>query len=190
MSDHSKKSDELFARAKSGDGDAMGELCALVIPPLTRYVESKMGTRANRWTNPADVVQNVLIELDAIMDFAENYGMFIMALRRRARWRLLDEIDRNAHAAGESEIRSSSHNKFAVVKTSTGTVTRNDDRTLLRHLRSKLSGRYGEVVELCAIQGLPFSQAAQKLDTTTEAVRKAYQRANAILKTMRPKQDP
>jgi len=151
-------------------------------PELRAYVNRKMGPRARRWDDPEDLVQEVLWEVLASSDrlaMVRDESHLRARLFRTAKYRILDRLRRRQRDAGVSAIpqgkgESGSENHE---------ITRLDQDRMIRELVERLPDSHGEVVRLCALEGLSFAEVAERLGILPGTVRKRYNRARTLLET-------
>ncbi len=176
-------SEDLIRRASGGDRDAQNELCEKLQHRLRRHVVGRMGPKLRRWVEADDVVQRVLVEvMDRLCTLPA--GSAEDAVLRRlftvANWRLRDLARHHQRDAGESAFGDELLPAIPSAATM-GTLTRRDARTALEQFITCLPADYAAVVRLCGMQGHSFEEAAEKLGSTAEAVRKRYERARRRL---------
>src|SRR6476660_4038466 len=92
---------ELLARARSGDADALNDLCARYLPRLQKWAHGRLPAWARGALDTHDLVQDTLAQvLKRIGDFEPRHeGAFHGYLRQALINRVRDEIRRaNRHA--------------------------------------------------------------------------------------------
>jgi RNA polymerase sigma-70 factor (ECF subfamily) len=155
-----------------------------------------MGKELRRKLDSMDVVQDVLIHaLGGITDFTyKNEGDFVRWLSRIAENALHDNWDR-FHAEkrdirkeiplGNDGRRSGSRLSRipGPVATTTPSVilSRKEDLARLEKAIDALKPEYKEVIVLTKIEGLGYQQIADRLDKSSEAIRKLVSRAMTAL---------
>ena len=177
----SDTSSEWVRCARAGDPKAVERLCAKYRGPLKQYVESHMGARARRWTDPEDIVQTSLMEVIGRLETLPDQALgraFEIRLRRVARQRIVDDLrshgrDKGASVAPELDPEAN--------RRSEGAVTAADTHRWLAGLVERLPDKYRDVVRLCAFEGCDYEEAARRLGLNAEAVRKRYERAREAL---------
>ncbi len=155
---------------------------------LLRYVERRMDAAARRWTEPQDIVQQVLVELgERRAQGVSGPGIPLdpEPLRawvcKRADWRLANLHRDHAHLRGETALPAAGQISQPTPSLTDGTVTRADTRHVLSELVRHLPAEYGEAVRLCALEGKSFVAAGQALGVSADTVRKRYARARSVL---------
>ena len=172
-----------IAGARAGDAVSRDELCRYLAPRLAAWVERHMGARARRWCEPADIVQRALVETIGALDSlppGAGEEEILKRLYTVANSRIRDSIRNHGRDAGESIL-----DEFArddrLQRSATGSVTRDDARKWVRDLVGELPPELAEAVRLCALEGLSFVAAGQRLGLQPDAVRKRYDRAREML---------
>ena len=179
---------EWLRAGREGDPRALEHLCRHFEPELAGYVRRQMGPRARRWIEPEDIVQNVLLECLSVralirLPQAADEGELLSRLLRTARSRIVDAVRGHGRDLGESVAAEGSPR---AVHERSSVVTREDSRRWVRELVARLPERYGRVVQLCALEGLSYAEAGQRLGLEPDTVRKRYERARAALKSRLP----
>lgn len=175
--------DAEIRRARAGDQQAIDAVCRHFRPGLEAFLRQNMSQRAQRWTEPQDIAQDVLVEmvrqLETLPADATEEDV-VKRIRRTARFRALDAARNRRRDRGESALPGSRPNPTAD-RPSMGTVTAEDHRRWLSELVARLPDRYAEVVRLCAFEGLSYVEAARQLDLRADTVRKRYEAARQAL---------
>ncbi|MHC4323558.1 MAG: RNA polymerase sigma factor [Planctomycetota bacterium] len=190
------KTRQLVALAKGGDESAVDQLCRVYTERVRWMVRLRMGKELRRKLDSMDVVQDVLIHaLGGITDFTyKNEGDFVRWLSRIAENALHDNWDR-FHAEkrdirkeiplGNDGRRSGSRLSRipGPVATTTPSVilSRKEDLARLEKAIDALKPEYKEVIVLTKIEGLGYQQIADRLDKSSEAIRKLVSRAMTAL---------
>lgn len=176
--------------ARTGDAKAAGRLYKHFRPTLLSYVKRRMGSRAQRWTDPEDIAQRVLIEvfrgLGSLPEDADEDDVW-RRLFRTAAARITDEVRRHQKSAGESVVEVAVEAQSTASQT--GTITRLDDRRWLHELIAHLPPDYRDVMQLCAVEGVSYDEAARRLGVNHWTVRKRFERARNSLIRRFQKQD-
>ena len=167
--------------AREGDEKALDELCRHYRPMVTDYVSRHLGANARRWCCSEDIVQQDLMETFVDRDWkdGDSDSVILRQLKQRAQWRILDVVRHHHRDGGESAVGESNGKINADERT--GEVTMADTQRWLRGLIAKLPEKYSCVLELCALEGLSFTEASERLGIPIETVRKRYDRARRKL---------
>lgn len=185
MAASGERVEDLIALARGGrNGEACDELCRRYRGQLLAFARSKMGHGVRRWTDAEDVVQRALLEtVRALDDLPQGAGeaellgrMRLVCLRR-----IQDVVRARRNDAPASVAPEWGREPAAGGDSGDGSVTRSDTRRWLVGLIEHLPEGYDDVVRLCALQGLSYRQAGQRLGLGPEAVRKRYERARDLL---------
>lgn len=173
--------DRMFEQARSGNPKAINTILSRLQPRLAQFVSTKMGAE-RRWIESGDLVQQVLLESLRILPRLPRhagYRELEQWLVQTAKTRLIDAWRKYNRRRGESCAPAVC--RVADRTSSEGPVTKEDSKQWLRGVVARLRGDYSDVVRLCGLDGLTYSEASERLDTTPEAVRKKYRRAMDLL---------
>ncbi|UCG59146.1 MAG: sigma-70 family RNA polymerase sigma factor [Phycisphaerales bacterium] len=190
------KTQQLVALAKGGDESALDQLCRVYAERVRWMVRLRMGKELRRRLDSMDVVQDVLIHaVGGITDFTyDNEGDFVRWLSKIVENALRDNWER-FHAEkrdirkeiplGNGGRRSGSGPSGVPgpVGTTTPSVilSRKEDLARLEKAIDALKPEYKEVIVLTKIEGLGYQQIADRVDKSSEAVRKLVSRAMTAL---------
>ena len=190
---------ELLQQARSGQGNALGELCALYRNYLRMIVRTGMGPRLRERVELSDVVQEALVEV--VRQFpqftGESEAALVGWLRRLVAQKLADlgRYHSRAKRIGESEALpldaaweggggGDSHagggrllDMLALSQTSPSeAASRREQTVLLADALTTLSEAEAEVLWLYHADSLSFESIAQRLGLGRKAVSGLYTR--------------
>lgn len=174
--------EDWIAAGRRGDPDAIDQLCRYFEQPATRYVMRRMWPSTRRWCDPEAVAQQALFEtMQSLATLPEGAGedAVLQRLQRNAHWQILMEARRNRRTVGESALENGMATRDEEGP-STGPVTRNDEKEWLRAFVERLPESYRDVVGL-SLDGLAPGEIAERLELSSEAVRKRLERAREAL---------
>jgi RNA polymerase sigma-70 factor (ECF subfamily) len=190
-SDANEFPDLLLARAREGDGTALGQLLELYRNYLRILARTQVEGTLRGQLDPSDLVQRTFLE--ACRDFPQFAGKTereLMAwLRRILVHNLADEIKR-IHAKGHNWQRqeslealldrSSAEAEEALaqsVSTPSAQASRREQAMLLANALTLLPPDYREVIYLRNLKRLPFEVIAGQMKRSSGAVRMLWARA-------------
>jgi RNA polymerase sigma-70 factor (ECF subfamily) len=193
------KTRELVALAKDGDESAISRLWTVYGTRVRWIMRLRMGRELRSRLESIDLTQEAL--LSALRDLEnftyKNEGDFLRWLSTIAENRLRDNLDK-LHAEKRDirkEIRfgksgantvSRSAVSFTPIEATTPSdiASRKEELEKLEKAIDKLKPEYKEVIVLSKIDGLSYKEIGDKLDKSSEAVRKLISRAMAALTTV------
>ena len=178
-------------RMRAGDAEAEARLFAWLSERLTRHARRLMGPSAQRWEEPADIVQRVLIEtFPELTDPSSERTArgWVAHLMHRARWRVLDLVERRGRDAGESAIPIGRDQPLA--EGASQVLNRRDIQKRIRATMDRLPAKLAEPLRLVTLDGLTHEQAGQRLGISADAVRKRCDRARRRLSDLLGGMDP
>jgi RNA polymerase sigma-70 factor (subfamily 1) len=182
---------ELLARARSGEIDALGELCVLYRNYLRMVVRSGLGPKLRERVELSDVVQEVLVEV--VRQFPQFNGETEAAvlgwLRRLVGQRLADlgryhgrakragdamalKIDAAPERGGFAEVeRGPIIDALCLSQTSPSqVVSKREQFDVLADALAGLAAQEADVVWLYFAEGLSFEAIGQRLNLSRKAV--------------------
>lgn len=189
---------DLMTRARAGEADALGDLCALYRNYLRMIVRAGMGPRLRERVEMSDVVQEALVEV--VRQFpqftGQNEAALVGWLRRLVAQKLADlgryhsRAKRSGDAgavalespwghAGDGEGGEGPRllDMLALSQTSPSeAASRRELTVLLADALSNLPEAEAEVLWLYHAEGLSFESIAQRLDLGRKAVRGLWAR--------------
>ena len=193
------KTRELVALAKDGNESAISRLWTVYGARVHWIMRLRMGKELRSKLESTDLAQDALLSaLGDLENFTyKNEGDFLRWLSTIAENRLRDNLDK-LHADKRDihkEIQlgkpvehtvSKSAVSFAPIEATTPSVimSRKEELDKLEKAIDKLKPDYKQVIVLAKIEGLSYKEIADKLDKTSEAVRKLISRAMAALTTV------
>lgn len=188
----SQKTQQLIALAKTGDDDALDQLCRVYGERVRRIVRLRMGRELRVKLDSMDLVQDALLNaLRGLGDFTyENEGDFLRWLSRIAQNTLGHHVEK-LHADKRDirrEVRlekckSTTEEGWAgtpePVKLTTPSVimTRKEDLDKLERAIDELKPEHKEVIVLARIEGLSYKEIGERLDKSADAVGMLLSRA-------------
>ncbi|HCO96856.1 MAG TPA: hypothetical protein DIU00_23440 [Phycisphaerales bacterium] len=193
------KTRELVALAKDGDESAISQLWTVYGARIHWIMRLRIGRELRSKLESVDLTQEAL--LSALRDLEnftyKNEGDFLRWISTIAENRLRDNLDK-MHAEKRDirkEIRlgkpdantvSKSAVSFTPIEVTTPSVimSRKEELEKLEKAIDKLRPEYKEVIVLSKIEGLSYKEIADRLDRSSEAVRKLISRAMAALTTV------
>ncbi len=193
------KTRELVALAKDGNESAISQLWTVYGARVHWIMRLRMGKELRSKLESMDLAQDALLSaLEDLKNFTyKNEGDFLRWISTIAENRLRDNLDK-LHADKRNirkEIRigrpgvntvSKSAVSFTPIEATTPSViiSRKEELDKLEKSIDKLKPEYKQVILLSKIDGLSYKEIADKLDKTSEAVRKLISRAMAALTTV------
>jgi RNA polymerase sigma-70 factor, ECF subfamily len=189
--------DSCLRQARTGDGAALGQLLELYRDYLGLLARLQLGRRLQGKVDAADIVQDTFLEAHRhFADFRGTVeaelvcwlrqilaGLIANLVRRyfrtqrrdvRLEQNLADELDRSSRVLGQSlAAQQSSPSQRAA---------RREQAVLLADALARLPDDYREVIILHHLEGLPFTEVAQRMGRTVDSVKHLWARALAQLK--------
>jgi RNA polymerase sigma-70 factor (ECF subfamily) len=192
MASDSEEREELLARARAGDGAALGQLLELYRPYLALLARLQIGRRLQGKADGADVVQETFLE--AARQFASFRGQTepelaswlrqIIAgclghlIRRYCGTQARDvRLERGLEYELDQSSRALDFGLVAVQSTPSQHASRREQAVLLANALAELPEDYREVVVLRHLEGLTFPQVAERMERTIDSVEKLWLRA-------------
>ena len=177
----------LIRAARAGEESALDELYVRTCDRLQAYVTRISGSRLLRHVVSADMIQDTYVRvyraLDALRPDA-NLEDFWLLLRRNAMWVVRNQGRRYADRQGESALGEGGLGEQGQgLERETGIVTRRDEASWLMDQVGLLDTGHREVVRRRLNQE-PFSDIAEDVGLSEDAVRQRYSRA---IRTLREK---
>jgi RNA polymerase sigma-70 factor (ECF subfamily) len=191
--------EQLLHRARTGDGQALGQLLDLYRNYLTLLTRLQISRRLQSKVDAADLVQETFLK--AYRNFGQfrgtSEGELMGWLRQilaanvanlvrhyygtrgrdvRLECELADELARSSQACdlGPASKQSSPSQRAA----------RREEAVLLADALAQLPADYGEVIVLRHLQGLPFAEVARRMGRSVDSVEKLWVRALARLRRL------
>ena len=187
-----QKTQQLIALAKTGDDDALDQLCRVYGERVRRIVRLRMGRELRTKLDSMDLVQDALLNaLRGLGDFTyENEGDFLRWLSRIAQNTLGHHVEK-LHADKRDirrevrfdKCRSTAEDGLAgtpePVKLTTPSVimTRKEDLDKLERAIDELKPEHKEVIVLAKIEGLSYKEIGERLGKSADAVGMLLSRA-------------
>lgn len=176
---------QLVAAAKVGDAKAHSEICRQVQGRLNAMANNQLDPGLRRKLNPSDIVQATLTRMvQGFDDFrgsstGEFYSWLNSILKNEVRTTRRDlqrdrrDIRREREPAPEGPAfpHASDH------ETPDRSALRQEKLARFRQVINRLPPDYAQVIELRSIQELPFSDVAEKMERSVDAVSKLWGRA-------------
>jgi RNA polymerase sigma-70 factor (ECF subfamily) len=193
------KTRELVALAKDGNESAISRLWTVYGARVHWIIRLRMGKELRSKLESTDLTQDALLSaLGDLDNFTyKNEGDFLRWLSTIAENRLRDNLDKlhadkrdirkeiqlgkpGAHTVSKSAV------SLAPIEATTPSVimSRKEELEKLEKAIDKLKPDYKQVIVLAKIEGFSYKEIADKLDKTSEAVRKLISRAMAALTTV------
>lgn len=205
---------DLMAKARAGESDALGELCALYRNYLRMVVRSGMGPRLRERVEMSDVVQDALVEV--VRQFpqftGQNEAALVGWLRRLVAQKLADlgryhsrakrlpgsnalplDAPWNPNSGGNLEANGGAGAKLldmlALSQTSPSeAASRRELTVLLADALTDLDEAEAEVLWLYHAEGLSFESIGERLGIGRKAVRGLWARGlKGLRRTLDPK---
>jgi RNA polymerase sigma-70 factor (ECF subfamily) len=183
--------ERLLARARAGNGTALGQLLELYRPYLALLARLQIGRRLQSRVDASDLVQETFLK--AHRHFAQFRGESeaeLMGWLRSILVAHLADLLRHHHGKGrdvrlERELaaaleQSSRHLDAALVARDSSPskqAARRERAVLLADALSRLPEAYREVIVLHHLEGLPLAQLAARLGRSVDSVDKLWVRA-------------
>jgi RNA polymerase sigma-70 factor (subfamily 1) len=183
------RTSELLSRARAGETEALGELCASYGSYLRMVVRSGMGKRLREHVEVSDVVQEVLVEV--VRQFprftGQNDAAVLGWLRRLAGQRLADQgryhcrskrggdalpLDRASESGGLADLGSGRMlDLLALSQTSPSqVVSKREQFDLLADALASLAEPEADVLWLYFAESLTFEAIGQRLNLKRKSV--------------------
>lgn len=200
MNSLSQTTNRLLEAARGGKEESLGRLLQLYCNYLKIMATSQIDRKLRARISPSDVVQETLLE--AHRDFAQfrgvSEGEFMAWLRKILVNNLARDVERHVLAEkrdvrrevsmeeiGVSLDRSSA--RLAAVLADGGLspssdAQRNEHAIVLADELAELQADYREVIVLRHLEGLSFSEVAERMERSSGAVRMVWMRAIAQLR--------
>ena len=190
---------ELLASARSGEVDARGRLLEVYRNYLELLARLQIDARLRDKVDPADVVQETFLRAHRVFEqFRGSTEAELMAWLRKILASRLTDIMRQylgtrqrdvrlERRLGEQLDRSSRVLDAALLaggSSPSQQVARREQALLLADALGKLSADYQEVIVLRHLEGLTFSQVAERMGRSPGSVEKLWMRALARLRRM------
>ncbi|MFC1794481.1 sigma-70 family RNA polymerase sigma factor [Planctomycetota bacterium] len=191
-----QKTQQLIALAKTGNSDALNQLCRVYGERIRRIVRLRIGRELRVKLDSMDLVQDALLNaLRGLGDFTyENEGDFLRWLSRIAQNTLGHHVEM-LHAEKRDirrevrfdECRSTTGSGLAgapwPVKFTTPSVimAKKEELDKLERAIDELKPEHKEVLVLAKIEGLSYKEIGQRLDKSADAVGMLLSRAMVAL---------
>jgi RNA polymerase sigma-70 factor (ECF subfamily) len=189
----------LLPLARAGDVQALGQLLELYRNYLMLLARVQFGQRLRGKADPSDVVQEAF--LDAYRDFPGFRGtseaelvswlrkilattLAELARRYHGTRRRDPRLERDLYAELEHSSQALDNGLVAPASSPSQQAVRREQAVLLADALEHLSEDHREVIFLRQLEGLSFSEVAQRMERSTEAVKKLWVRALASLRRM------
>jgi len=191
-----QKTQHLVALAKSGDENALNQLCSVYGERVRRLIRLRINRELRPKLDSVDVVQYALVlALNGLDDFTyKNEGDFLRWLSKIAENRLRDMFDkyyadkRDVHReiSFKKEGRDSEGGFIGAPEpmrdtTPSVVVGRKEELDRLEKALDELKPEYREIIVLKKIEGLSHAEIAESLGKQAGAVRMLLARAMAAL---------
>ena len=176
-----------YAAARSGQSSAQDWILKRFSARLAEYVVASCGSAVRRRESPEDIAQEAAGRfLDKLPGYPADLdeSAVLARLLQHAKWKIADVVRGPERPRRESSMEGDGAWTPAADVPSAGTVTRADELAHLGELIALMAKGQREVLELCALRGLGFEEAAAELGSTSEAVRKRYERATLELQRL------
>lgn len=175
--------DQLFADASRGDGNALDQLLLRYLPQLHSFVHARLGASLRAHESSQDVVQSVcreLLEERARFDFRgeERFRawLFTSALNKvRERHRMLHRQKRDVDR--DEPLPEGAATALLHMLTPSQEAIGNETAAAVRDALDALSEEHREVVTLARIVRLPHRVIAEVLGRSEEATRQLLARS-------------
>lgn len=192
----SQKTQQLVALAKTGDDDALDQLCKIYGERIRRILRLRMGKEIRVKLDSMDMVQDALLNaMQGLGDFTyENEGDLLRWLSRIAQNTLGHHVEklytdkrdiRKEKRLGEYEptTRGGSARPPGPVKITTPSVImiRKEELDKLERAIDKLKPEHKEVIVMAKIDGLSYKEIGQRLGKSADAVGMLLSRAMVAL---------
>ncbi|MGE0755534.1 MAG: sigma-70 family RNA polymerase sigma factor [Pirellulaceae bacterium] len=201
------RSEVLFAGARDGDGDQLGELLQKYSGYLKLLAQVQLEKQLRGRVSPSDVVQETLME--AHRDFEQFRGtsqaefagwlrrILVHTLARLVEYHVLAakrDVRREIALEDMSASLERSTIRLGAILAAPGTspssaVEHHEHLLALADALAALRPEHGEVIRLRHLEGLPFAQVAERLQRTEGAVRMLWLRAIEQLRRQLAKRD-
>jgi RNA polymerase sigma-70 factor (ECF subfamily) len=189
--------EQLLRLARTGDGQALGQLLGLYHDYLALLARLQIGRRLQGKVDAADLVQETFLK--AHRDFAQFRGSgepewagwlrqilagnlahlvrrYCGTQRRDVRLErtLREELDQSSQALDRGLV--------APQSSPSQRAARREQAVLLANALGRLPEDYREVIVLSHLEGLPFPEVAQRMGRTVDSVKNLWARALARLR--------
>jgi RNA polymerase sigma-70 factor (ECF subfamily) len=189
--------EQLIALARSGEGAALGQLLELYRGYLSLLARLQIGRRLQGKVDAADLVQDTFLEAH------RHFGMFrgsveaeLVAWLRQILVGLLANLVRRycgtqrRNVTLERELAEELNRSSAVLdrglaaphSTPSQRAARREQSVLLADALERLSPDYREVIILRHLEGLSFTEIAERMDRSVDSVKNLWARALAQLR--------
>lgn len=191
-----RKTQELVALAKDGDGSALSQICRVYTERVRWMVRLRMGKELRCKLESMDLVQETLIRVLQGLDHFTytNEGDFVRWLSKIAENELRASV-RRLHADKRdirkevalddgrlSATRGFGGSPGPVAATTPSVIqSQKEELARLEAAMSELKSEYREAIILAKIEGLSYREMATRLGRSSEAIRKLVSRATAEL---------
>ena len=192
----SQKTQQLIALAKTGDDDALDQLCRVYGERIRRIIRLRLNRELRVKLDSMDIVQDALLNaLRGIEDFTyENEGDFLRWLSRIAQNALGHHLEK-LHADKRDIRREIQLDEFGPntggrlsgtpgpVKITTPSVimSRKEDLDKLEKAIDELKPEHKEVIVLAKIEELSYKEIGERLGKSADAVGMLLSRAMVAL---------
>jgi RNA polymerase sigma-70 factor (ECF subfamily) len=183
--------EHLLEQARSGDGDARGQVLERFRERLKSLAAARLDRRLARRIDPSDVAQEVLAEADRRLEgYLEVRPLpFYPWLVQLARDRLIDARRKHLEAGRRSVLREDrplSGSGLGPAATDTAPVDRvirAERRTTLHSALDRLTEADRRILLLRHVEGLSAEESAVALNLSEEAAKSRHRRALERLRT-------
>lgn len=194
-----KDADQLLARARQGDGEALGALLEFYRSYLVLLARLSIDHRLQGKADPSDVVQETFLQAHrAFAQFRgtserELVGWLRQILGSRVaklvrRYHQTQSRDVKLERALDADLDESSRalGKGLIAQQSTASqhASRREQAVLLANAIERLPDDYREVIVLHHLQALPFDEVARRMQRTAGAVEKLWIRGLVQLRRL------
>lgn len=179
---------DLIARAKSGDPDALEQLIRGCASGVRAHLERMVGERMRRNASVSDLEQEVLARSREVLGrLPEGAGTadFENLLHRHVSWVVGNAVERGRRFEGETAAPHGPCDEAAVPLFEDGTVTRADERSALEAAIATLPDELASVVRARA-EGSTWAKVGTQLGISEDAARKRFVRAARMLRDRLP----
>lgn len=187
----------LLERAKSGDGQALGDLLALYENYLLLLSRLQIGKRLQVKIEPNDLIQETFLEASSgIVSFQGKTETEFVAWLRRIFAGVLSNQIRRYYGTKRRDVRLErelaqdvdrssmilDRNFVARESSPSQHVTRREQAVRLADALNHLPEDYREVIILRQLEDLPFAEVAERMGRTENSVKNLWARALARLR--------
>lgn len=164
---------DLLARARGGDLDALGELWQAVAPLLLRQADARLPDKLRSWFNPSDLVHDTYVRFQTKLDSFEgdSCGQLEAWLQIVLQRLLIDCIRKQKpEQFGSQDLPDSGTSPSAGAR-------RAEEQAKVRKCLAQLSEDDQQAVELVVMCDLAHKEAAQLLGIKPDTFTKRFGRA-------------